>query len=283
MLTKTVPATPSGRALFTASFHRGRAVFGRVQPMDADVSGPQVDSALRPLLLKLRARDLISEEEERILRKAVSSVGEAAPGQAIVHAGAALSESTLLFDGFVCRYKDLADGQRQIMEIHIPGDFLDLHGFLLKRIDHNVGAMTSARFAQVPHDALREISEHYPHLTRLLWFSTLIDAAIHREKILSIGRRNAVARIAHLLCELYVRLRLVGLAEEGGYRLPLKQADLADATGLTSVHVNRMLRRLRNEEILTFRGGEVTIHDWDRLQHIAEFNPTYLHLERRPR
>jgi CRP-like cAMP-binding protein len=251
--------------------------------MDAEVSRLDVDEALRPLLLKLRARDLIDEQEEKVLRASIASVQELPPGRIIVRAGTTLSNSTLLFDGFVCRYKDLADGQRQILEIHVPGDFLDLHGFLLKRIDHNVAAMTPVRFAQVPHDALREITERYPHLSRLLWFSTLIDAAIHREKILSIGRRNAVARIAHLLCELYVRLKLVGLAGDCCYSLPLKQADLADATGLTSVHVNRMLRKLRNEEILTFRGGEVSIHDWDRLQRVAEFNPTYLHLERRPR
>jgi CRP-like cAMP-binding protein len=251
--------------------------------VDAEVSRLDVDEALRPLLLKLRARDIIDEGEEKVLRASIASIQEISSGRIIVRAGTTLSDSTLLFDGFVCRYKDLADGQRQILEIHVPGDFLDLHGFLLKRIDHNVAAMTPVRFAQVPHDALREITERYPHLSRLLWFSTLIDAAIHREKILSIGRRNAVARIAHLLCELYVRLKLVGFAGDCRYPLPFKQADLADATGLTSVHVNRMLRKLRNEEILTFRGGEVTIHDWDRLQRVAEFNPIYLHLERRPR
>jgi CRP-like cAMP-binding protein len=251
--------------------------------MAAEVSNADLDAALRALLLKLRARDLIDEEEEDVLRRSVSEVRELPAGRVIVRSGTSLSESTLLFEGLVCRYKDLTDGQRQIMEIHVAGDFLDLHGFLLKRIDHNVGAMTPVRFALVPHDALRRISEEHPHLTRILWFSTLLDSAIHREKILSIGRRSAVARIAHLLCELYVRLKLVGLAEESRYRLPLKQADLADATGLTSVHVNRMLRKLRHDEILTFRGGEVVIHDWDRLQHVAEFNPTYLHLERRPR
>jgi CRP-like cAMP-binding protein len=249
----------------------------------AEVSDRDRDEALRGLLLKLRARDLIDEEEEEVLRRSISEVRELPAGRLVVRAGIALSESTLLFDGFVDRYKEMADGQRQILEIHVPGDFLDLHGFLLKRLEHNVGAMTSVRVALVPHDALRRISEEHPHLTRILWFSTLLDAAIHREKILSVGRRSAVARIGHLLCELYVRLKLVGLAEEGRYRLPLKQADLADATGLTSVHVNRMLRRLRNEEILTFRGGDVAIHDWDRLQQLAEFNPAYLHLERRPR
>jgi CRP-like cAMP-binding protein len=249
----------------------------------AELTEADRDAALGGLLMKLRARDLVGNDEEQVLRDAIAEVRELPAGRVIVRAGTILSESTLLFDGFVCRYKDLADGQRQIMEIHVPGDFLDLHGFLLKRIDHNVAAMTPVRYAAVPHDALRRISEGYPHLTRILWFSTLLDAAIHREKIISIGRRSAIARIAHLFCELYVRLKLVGLAAGNRYALPLKQADLADATGLTSVHVNRMLRKLRNEEILTFRGGEAVIHDWDRLQHLAEFNPTYLHLERRPR
>jgi CRP-like cAMP-binding protein len=143
--------------------------------------------------------------------------------------------------------------------------------------------MTAVRLATVPHDALRRITESYPHLARVLWFSTLIDAAIHREKILSVGRRSAHARIAHLLCELFVRLQLVQRAEEDGYALPLTQGDLADATGLTSVHVNRMLRRLRDDGLCTFRGGRVVIHDWDRMQRVAEFDQTYLHLERRPR
>jgi CRP-like cAMP-binding protein len=239
--------------------------------------------ALAPLLLKLRARDLIAPDEERMLCDSVAAIRTFPAGEPIVRAGTSLTEANLLFDGFVCRYKDLADGQRQILDTHIAGDFLDLHGFLLKRIDNNVASLTSVRLATIPHDALRRISEDHPHLTRILWFSTLLDAAIHREKILSIGRRSALGRIAHLLCELFVRLKLVGIAGEQGYRLPLTQADLADATGLTPVHVNRMLRKLRSEEILTFRGGEVAIHDWDRLQRVAEFDSFYLHLERRPR
>jgi CRP-like cAMP-binding protein len=139
------------------------------------------------------------------------------------------------------------------------------------------------KVASFPHDALRGITETHPHLGRMLWFSTLLDAAIHREKILSIGRRSAMARIAHIFCELLVRLRIVGLADDKGFDLPLTQADLADVTGLTSVHVNRMLKKLRDEDLLTFRGGTVTIGDWDRLQRAAEFDPSYLHLERRPR
>jgi CRP-like cAMP-binding protein len=117
----------------------------------------------------------------------------------------------------------------------------------------------------------------------MLWFSTLLDAAIHREKILSIGRRSAMARIAHIFCELLVRLRIVGLASDKSYPLPLTQADLGDVTGLTSVHVNRMLKKLRDDNLLTFRGGTAMIDDWEGLQRLAEFDPTYLHLERRPR
>lgn len=251
--------------------------------MRAEMTDADAGRAIAGLLLKLRARDLVGDEEEEVLRASVAEMHEYPAGRTVVRSGTTLSASTLLVEGIVCRYKDLADGQRQIMELHVAGDFVDLHGFLLKRLDHNVGAMTAVRVASVPHDALRGITETHPHLGRMLWFSTLLDAAIHREKILSIGRRSALARIAHIFCELLVRLRIVGLASETGYALPLTQADLADATGLTSVHVNRMLKKLRDENLLTFRGGKATIGDWEQLQRVAEFDPTYLHLERRPR
>jgi CRP-like cAMP-binding protein len=251
--------------------------------MRAEPVADDRDAALTPLLLKLRARDILDAEEEQVLRDSIASVRSVSAGKVIARDRETLSESTLLFEGYACRYKDLADGQRQIMELHVAGDFVDLHGFLLKQLDHNVGTMTPVRVAAVPHEALRRITERHPHLARILWFSTLIDAAIHREKILSVGRRSALARIAHILCELFVRMQLVRLADDDGYPLPLTQADLADATGLTSVHVNRMLRRLRNDELCTFRNGRVTIQDWDRLQRVAEFDPAYLHLERRPR
>ena len=235
------------------------------------------------LLLKLRARDVVDEREEAVLRASIAEVQELPQVKVIVKAGVAVSQCTLLINRFVCRYKDLADGQRQIMELHIPGDFLDLHSFLLKQLEHNVGSRTPVRLAFVPHDRLREITEEHPHLARMLWFSTLLDAAIHRERILSVGRRSALSRIAHLLCELDIRLAIVGLADNHSYRLPITQADIADASGLTSVHVNRMLKQLRDEGLVTFRNSEVIIHDWDRLKRVAEFDDTYLYLERRPR
>jgi len=235
------------------------------------------------LLLKLRARDIIDEREAAVLGASFSEVQELPPAKIIVRAGVTVGQCTLLIDGFVCRYKDLADGQRQIMELHVPGDFLDLHSFLLKRLEHNVGSMTRVRLGFVPHDRLRMITEEHPHLARMLWFSTLLDGAIHRERILSVGRRSALSRIAHLLCELDIRLDIVGLADNHRYLLPITQGDIADATGLTSVHVNRMLKQLRDEGLVTFRNSEVVIHDWDGLKRAAEFDDRYLYLERRPR
>jgi len=240
-------------------------------------------AAVDALLLKLRARDSVSEKEERALHEAVGEVREFGAGRTIVRSGTPMEESSLQLSGFSCRYKDLADGQRQLMELHIPGDFVDLHSFLLKRLEHGVAALTPVVFAIFPHEGLKKITEDHPHLARLLWFSTLLDAAIHRETILSVGRRTALARIAHLLCELLVRLEVVQLAADDRYQLPLTQADLADATGLTSVHVNRMLKMLRDDGLLTFRNGEVVVHDRARLQQVAEFSPSYLFLDRQPR
>lgn len=246
----------------------------------ATLAGPDL---LALLLKKLGARDVLDGEEEAMLRASIGEVKEAPEDKLIVKAGVTLSQSILLVEGLVCRYKDLADGQRQIMEIHVPGDFIDLHGFLLKRLEHHLGSLTPVRLVTFPHDRLREITERNPHLARMLWFSTLLDAAIHRERILSVGRRSALARIGHLFCELNLRLEVVGLAKGGRYLLPLTQTDIADATGLTAVHVNRMLKQLRDQQLLTFRNGEVIIHEWDRLQRVAEFSSGYLYLERRPR
>lgn len=238
---------------------------------------------LQRLFLKLRQRDDLADFEQEALSGAVSEVREVEEGDTLVHAGDPVQASMVLLDGIVARVRDLADGRRQIIELHVPGDFFDLHGFMLKRLEHSVEALTPARIAVVPHDRLRSITERSPHLTRLLWTSTLLDAAIHREKILSIGRRSAISRLAHLLCELQLRLRVVELAEGDSYKLPLTQAQLADASGLTQVHVNRTLKELRDRGVVTVRGGTVAIGDWDALIDIAEFTDDYLYMDRRPR
>ena len=235
------------------------------------------------LVRKLRVRDKVTDAEADILRNAVAKVEEFPAGRTLVVPEQKLDQSMLIVSGFAARYKDLRNGQRQITDIHVSGDFTDLHGFVLKRLEHHIGTLTPLRMAMVPHDRLTRISEEHPHLLRMLWLSTLIDAAIQRERMLSIGRRSAVARVAHLMCELYTRLSLVNEVDGLSFSLPITQMDIADVTGLTSVHVNRMLRELRDRKLVTFRNATVEIHDLAGLERAADFDRSYLFLESHPR
>lgn len=230
-------------------------------------------------LMKLRARDTVSPEEEAAIRSAIGSVRDFPADTVIVRAGELLHSSTLLIDGILCRYKDLQGGQRQITELHVPGDFVDLHSFTLKRLDHNVLSLTQCRIATVPHERLRQVTDALPHLTRLYWFTTNVDAAVHREWEVSLGRRTAIARIAHLFCEMFVRLQVIGQTDGDSYDLRLTQSDISECMGLTAIHVNRTLRELREQGLVQFRGGRVTIFDMQRLIDLAEFDPAYLYLK----
>ena len=233
-------------------------------------------------LLKLRARDTVSPEEEQAIRDSIAEVRDLPADTVIVHAGRLLSFSVLLLEGLLCRYKDLSEGQRQITELHVPGDFADLHSFTLKRLDHNIMTITPCRVAIVPHEKLEDITERFPHLTRLYWFTTNMDAAIHREWEVSLGRRTAVSRIAALFCEMKLRLEVVGLTEGPSYEFDITQTDLAECVGLTPIHVNRTLKELRERRLVQFRSGRVTINDWDGLATVAEFDPAYLYLGKLP-
>ncbi len=238
---------------------------------------------IEKLLLKLRARDDVSAEEEDILRGLVADTKEVAADVTVVRAQVDLSVSNILLEGLMCRYKDLYNGERQITELHVPGDFVDLHSFPLKRLDHNVMALVPCKIALVPHDRLYAITETHPHLTRLLWFMTTLDAAIHREWELSLGRRTSSARIAHVLCELHTRFQIVGMTQGDSYRLPLTQFDLAECLGLTAIHVNRTLRELRMSRLVTFRNKNVVIENLAGLAKLAEFDSDYLYVDKRPR
>lgn len=245
--------------------------------------GKDEQDVIETLLQKLRARDEVGPEEEEALRKAIGDVREFPSDRTIIREGELLDNSTLLLEGLMLRYKDLRDGGRQVSAVHIAGDFLDLHSFTLKRLDHNILTATPCKVALAPHKALREITERFPHLTRLLWFSTNLDAAMHREWELSLGRRSAMGRTAHLLCELHTRLEVVGLADSEGFALALTQTEFAECVGLTPVHVNRTLRKLREEGLVDFRGGRVTMLDRAKLEAVAEFKRDYLYLDPYPR
>lgn len=232
-------------------------------------------------LMKFRIRDEINAEEEAALHGLVSEVVEYPAGFTFVRSGEELGYSTILLDGLVARYKDLSDGQRQITHVHVPGDYADLHSFTLKHLDHAVMTLSPCRIAKTPHDRIHKITQTLPHLTRLLWFSTTLDASIHREWVVSLGRRSAIERAAHFLCELQVRLKMVGLGNEISFPLPINQTELSECLGLTSVHVNRVLRELREAGLAEFKGGVVTIGDLAGLQALGEFDPAYLYLEKR--
>ena len=234
-------------------------------------------------LTKLRLRDTVSAEEEREVRSLVSETVRLRPDQTFIRVGQELNTSTLLLDGWMARAKDLPSGQRQLAEISLPGDFVDLHGFTLKRLDHDIVTITSCTVGIVPHERLKTMTERFPHLTRLYWLMTNMDAAIHREWTLSLGRRTAVARMAQLFCELLIRLEITGLASSDSYEFPLTQVELAECLGLTSVHVNRTLQQLRRLNLIEVRDRRVQILDREALARVAEFDPEYLYLEKRPR
>lgn len=233
-------------------------------------------------LRKLRARDAISTAEEAAINAAISEIREVADNKVLVRRGQEINESLMLLDGWIARTRDLADGQRQITELHVAGDFSDLHGFTLKRLDHNLVTLARSRIAVFPHDRLRSMLERFPHLARLYWLLTNIDAAIHREWTVSLGRRTALARMAHLFCELLVRLEVSGLADGTSYDFPLTQQELGECLGLTAVHVNRTLQELRRRGLIVLEERRLTIADRPALCRLAEFDPLYLYLEQRP-
>jgi CRP-like cAMP-binding protein len=239
--------------------------------------------AKNPLILSLSRRDTVSAEEESILAGLVDRVESFRAGEDVVLEDSRPSESCLMLSGFSARSHVLYDGERQLTALHLPGDFLDLHSLLLKVLDHGVVALTNCQIARVPHDRLRKVSQEQPHLTRLLWMSTVIDAAIHRAWIVAMGRRSAVGQLAHLLCEVYLRLEAVQLTDGNEFDFDVTQGEVADMLGRSTVHVNRTLQFLRKKGLVVWRGTRVTIEDWERLQEIADFDPTYLSLRKEPR
>lgn len=232
-------------------------------------------------LAKLRFRHALSREEEQAICTIVPPGRRVPRNTTVVHEGEPLDASTLLLDGVMCRFKDLADGKRQITQIHIAGDFVDLHGFTLKRLEHDVMTLTDCMMTLVPHERIRQLIEQWPRLGRLYWFSTNLDASMSREWELSLGQRSAAGRLAALFCELHVRLQVVGL-ENARFNLGMSQSQLADSLGMTSVHVNRTLRLLRDRGLLNYQRGEAQILDFEGLKALAGFDARYLYLDADP-
>lgn len=195
----------------------------------------------------------------------------------LVREGQEARECAVLLRGFAFRQKLLRDGSRQIISIHIPSEFVDLQNSLLGKADHNVQSLNRSEAALIPRSALLDLAAARPNVRNAMWTDTLIDSSVFREWVVNVGRRDSRARIAHLLCELAWRLKSLGGANGNTYEFPLTQEQLADATGLTSVHTNRTLQSLRKDGLIQLTSGSLTILDWEGLRDVGDFDELYLH------
>lgn len=234
---------------------------------------------LKLLVRKLSSIEHISDEEKRAVETLPFTKRRLDSGHDIVREKDRPTQCCLILDGWACRYKILTEGKRQIMSFHIPGDIPDLQSLHLRVMDHNLATVTPCTVAFIPHEAVLDITRRFPGITGALWRDTLVDASIFREWMTGLGRRSASGRIAHLFCEMYVKLNALGLAE--GYRCewPITQVDIADALGLSNVHVNRVLQDLRSQKLIALGGRTLVIEDWHGLTEAAEFDPLYLHFD----
>ena len=244
------------------------------------LTGPAHQTDTHSILRKVESIALfaLSEDEKAVLLALPVHVTSFEPGQDIVREGDRPSQCFAVLEGFVAVYKTTQTGKRQVMAFHVPGDVPDLQSLHLKMLDNSISAVGPCRIGFIQHDAMRQVLRLHPRLEAVLWRCTLIDAALVREWLLNVGRREAYVRTAHLFCELITRLEQVGLAPDHTCSLPMTQLELADALGITSVHVNRTLRDLKGAGLATLRSRRLTVHDWDGLLAVAEFDLTYLHL-----
>ncbi|GGD37536.1 Crp/Fnr family transcriptional regulator [Aureimonas glaciei] len=229
-----------------------------------------------PLALKLGAFVALSNDEMSALDRLHARRKLFPPGRDMVHQGQVNQSAYILASGWVCSYKLLSGGARQIVDFQIPGDFLGLRSVLFRTADHNIEPVTKVEASEVLAIDLLDTFSRTPRLaTAVLWAASR-DEAMVVEHLVGIGRRDAKERTAHFLLELGSRLKLVGLGSAQGYACPLSQYMLADALGLSAVHVNRVLRELREDGLVTFQNGHVVIHDIDRLMVLADFDKSYL-------
>ncbi|MDB5670892.1 MAG: Crp/Fnr family transcriptional regulator [Alphaproteobacteria bacterium] len=236
------------------------------------------ESPLAPMLRKLEYYGELSQSDRAALLSLPYTLKTIEAHGYIVREGDRPTHSCLLRTGFVHRQKIVGDGGRQICSIHMSGDMVDLQNSLLATADHDVQALTRAEVAFIPREAILELAFASPAVGMAMWYDTLVDGSIFREWIANVGRRDARTRIAHLLCEFSLRLEAAGLGQHMSYTLPMTQEQLGDCTGLTAIHVNRMLRGLQTDGIISRTSRSVTVDDWKKLANEGDFTSGYLHM-----
>jgi CRP-like cAMP-binding protein len=226
----------------------------------------------------------LTAQEKASVEACVTSVRQFSSHADLFKEGEPPDGVNLILDGFACRYKLLRDGRRQIVAYLIPGDTCDVRVFLLKRMDHSIGTLGPVQAALMSRQALTDLTERFPKLTRALWWSTLVEEAVTREWVVNVGNRTAFERVAHLFCEMYTRLQSVSLASSGACEFPITQHEIGETVALSAVHVNRTIMELRRTGLVTFQSRRLIIHDFAALANAAGFDTNYLHLDsdRRP-
>lgn len=219
----------------------------------------------------------LSADDRRLLEESTSFSREVAAHTILAQEGEPSDDVRFILEGFACRYKLLPDGGRHIMAYLVPGDLCDFQVFILKTMDHSIGTLARSKVVDIPRTRILELTER-PAIARAFWMMSLIDTATLREWLVNLGHRPAEERIAHLFCELHLRLRSVGLADGNSFSLPITQTELADTMGITPVHANRVLQSLRADKLITLKDKEVVILDPERMYEMSGFNPNYLHL-----
>lgn len=238
-------------------------------------TAPSFDRVIR----KLETHSHLEESDREALRAMPGVRRTMEVGSYMVREGDLPEYCCIILSGFAYRHKVTGDGERQIMAIHMAGEFVDLQNIFLDMSDHNVQVLTRVEALFVARPVVHELALKYPNLGRALWTDTLVDASVFREWVLNVGRRASISRIAHLLCEFAIRLEAVGLAKDYAYNLPMTQEQIADATGLTPVHVNRVLKELGARGLIERDKRSVSIPDWAKLASIGDFTSRYLHLD----
>ena len=237
----------------------------------------QYSSGVSTLIRKLERFAPLSEECREALRMLPLRVQEFSRGEMVINQGQHSGESALVISGMLFRYKILPDGQRQIVALQLPGDFADLHSFVLNPLDHAIISASFTRLARVPHSALTQLLRQHPDLARWLMWDIALDAAISREWLAAHGRRSAYRHLAHLFCELYFRLSWTDQVVNHSFEFSLTQAELGDACGLSTVHVNRSIQELRKDGLIVLHNHQLMVPDITALMKAAQFDPAYLY------
>ncbi len=237
------------------------------------------DSALRLFVDRLTARSTLTDEEESAILGLKGQVRQVAAHTDFVRLGEQVDHSCLVMEGLVGRFGQNMDGDRQITCLYIPGDMADLPSVVSPKSAWGLAALAPTTILRLPHDDLRRVAAGHSGIAEALWRDCVADGSFFSEWVVNVGRRDALARLAHLLCEMAIRCERAGQGDRASFPLPITQADLGDATGLTSVHVNRTLKELRTRAIVTMRSGRVTVHDWDQLVLVGDFDDAFMLLD----